>query len=243
VTPADNAPNPAELPQPDISANDSKDLLEFKKLRYQAELDIYKANHAASIALAKAEEAKAFWQNEYTQAQAVQAAYLDVGKGALDRAAARAEFVQKAAAAVSTAYAGILALTYTATSTATSRNVLPVRGLVPAFFLGLSIALVAAYLSFLTKVGQTVQAPETGIVPFDQLQRRNDFLEWTRRPTQKRLYALQVAILSLALGALLLPLPFLNMADKTALIIGGVGLLFILLIPGIPGIARRARGR
>ena len=97
-----------DFPQPVFDLKDPyHDLLEY---RYKAEVDAYKAHLAALDQQEQATKAASV-ANDFAQRQAVFTAYVDVTKGQLDRAQARAEFVQTAAAAVGTLYTGVLAFT------------------------------------------------------------------------------------------------------------------------------------
>jgi hypothetical protein len=201
------------------------------KARYQAQLDVLKAEHAASAEREKAAMAadldreKAAMANEYTQAQAVNSAYLDVGKGLLDRSIARATFVQGAAAAISAAYAAVLGLSF-----ASDGELLPTCGIAPTLFLGLAIFLAAAYVSFVTKPGDFRYPPHVGALQDRQQQRRFRFVEWTRTATLARRRLLQRVVVSLGVGTILLPLPFLKVSN------GIVGLLIVLGLVGIVGL-------
>jgi hypothetical protein len=217
---------------------------ENEKALYQAKLDAHKADLAAALALAKAaddarlalekarfdfnvEREKMVQTNEYTQAQQVHAAYLEVAKGALERGAAKATFVQGAATAISGVYAAVLGVTFAVAQD----KILPPRGLAPAVFLGLAIALATAYTSFLTKPRARLGKPDSGLLPLDQIRRRNAFVEWTRDATLTRRWALQASVISLGVGTVLLPLPFLTFPDEQAFWISATGLLAVIVIP------------
>jgi hypothetical protein len=211
---------------------------------YQAQLDVLKFDHQAALANSKAEfdavlesakrdavanieREKADWANEYAQAQAVNSAYLDVAKASLERATARANFVQGAATAISGAYVGILALSFTVAQ----NKPLPPRGIYPTVFFGLAIFLAAAYTAFLTKPQDVALLPSSGNLRDDQRQRRNSFVLWTRASSLRRRHFLQASVISLGIGALLLPLPFVEISNNWGLILLGLGLLCVALLP------------
>jgi hypothetical protein len=217
---------------------------EVKKLRYQAELDIYKADYEAGIALEKAQtdaaieagklqptadidREKTAVTNINAQDQLILAAYLDVAKGSLDRAAGKATFVQAAATAMSGIYAGVLSLRYAVDK----GSILPLRGIAPAFFLGLAVVLATVYLSFLTTTGTSTAPAATGNPELDILQERNSFLKWIGGATLHRHGFLQGSVLSLGIGALLLPLPFLTISDVALCWIAGGGLAVVVVLP------------
>ena len=203
----------------------------MKKILYQAQVDVIKANHEAAIAKAKAEldaeivSDTADWENEFIQAQSVQNAYLEVAKGTLDRAAAKANFVQGAAVAISGAYVAVLGLSFAGSQ----GSPLTARGIVPTLFLSLAILFAAAYSSFLTKLDDVQILSSDGTLIDSQRQRRNSFIVWARTPALARRYLLQTAIISLGLGTLLLPIPYLEIPDQIAICLTVFGLLIVIL--------------
>ncbi len=229
-------------PLPQIVRDDPQ--AEVKKILYQAQVDQIKAKYEAARAaeravlddviesnkrqsIATTERDKAVWTNEYAQAQAVNSAYLDVGKASVERATTRANFVQGAATAIGAAYVAVLGLSFAASK----GQPLPARGVFPTFFLGLAIFLAAAYLSFITRPEDLPEIPATGLLAVDQKLRRNTFLMWTRQITLQRRQFLQASVISLGVGVLLLPLPYLSVSDKLAAIFAGVGLMCVLFLP------------
>jgi hypothetical protein len=133
-------------------------------------------------------------------------AVLELFKDSVDRARSGAEFVEKAAASVATVYAGVLGLAFSV-----SDNPLPLRGLIPAVFLGLAIAGAAYYLAYPSHSASTLETPDDdGSLE----QWTNTFTELTRRMVSRRGWALRAGIVSLAFGALFLPTPFVKV--KTA---------------------------
>jgi hypothetical protein len=222
---------------PAIDNNDPQ--AEIKKMLYQAQLDVIKAKFEAGLAVEKAkldattedakresttniDREKAEWANEYAQAQAVNSAYLEAAKSSLDRSVARATFVQGAAAAVSGAYVGVLGFTFTVT-----QNKLPPRGIIPTVFLGVAIFLAAVYVSFVTKPEDVPVKPSDGSLFDIQRQRRNSFVSWISAPILRRRQYLQASVISLGIGALLLPLPFVNISDTLAVVLAIAGLLSV----------------
>jgi hypothetical protein len=206
-------------PEPDISSGDPK--ADVKKIRYQAELDAAKAEFTMNF-----ERQKADFANEYVQDQAVNSAYLDAAKTSLERSLARANFVQGAAAAVSGAYVGVLGFVFAVMKD----RFLPIRGIVPTFFLGMAIFLAAVYASFMTDPEEVRVLPSDGTLHDIQRSRRNSFVLWINAIIERRREYLQASVISLGIGALLLPLPFVTISRGCV-----IGLLFAgvvcILIP------------
>jgi hypothetical protein len=99
----------------------------------------------------------------------------------------RADFVQKAAAAIATAYAAILALSLSVTSAAAGVTPLPATGIIPTLFLGLAFVLATVYVAFVTKpAGVAAKAP-TGILRIDQDICRDNFILWATVPAMSRI--------------------------------------------------------
>jgi hypothetical protein len=224
---------PVELPdlqEGDSRAEMKKTLLqgqiELRKLERQHELEAQQSEREAAR-----EEQKAFWENEYKLQQAVHSAYLEVAKGQVDRANASAEFVQKAASAIATVYTSVAALTFVVNSTL--KAPLPARGIAPALFLGLSIVLATAFRAYITKPESILEPASQGLVPALQRARRNTFIEWARSAPLARQYWLQTGVLSLGVGVLLLPLPYIAVSDHSLWFIVPVGLLVTFGLPAL----------
>lgn len=134
-------------------------------------------------------------------------AVLEYFQGSVERARSGAEFVEKAAASVATVYAGILGLAFSV-----SDNPLPLRGLIPAVFLGLAIAGAAYYLAYPSHSASEMTTPDDETGSLEEW--TNTFTELTRRMVSRRGWAVRAGIVSLAFGALFLPTPFVKV--KTA---------------------------
>lgn len=141
---------------------------------------------------------------------AVQQAYLDVGKGVLDRSLARANFVTAAGGTIGTLYTGLLALVFASQEGHAAS--LPPSGLVPAVFLGLASALSATYVGFLKSGEVGISVLPKGSAPALQEERLISFLGWVAAGAIQRAWALRIAVICLGLGVALIPLPFLNLA-------------------------------
>lgn len=224
-------------PYPETIPDDPQ--LEFKKILYQAQVAAALARYqaaraeATTQAAADTERSQAAWSNEYALAQAVQNAYLDVAKSAIDRAQSRAQFIQTAAAAISTAYAAFLALSFKADSTSPTVQPLPVQGVLATIFLGLAIALATVYLAYLTKhdpVAGLAAAPSLGEY---QARRVIAFIQWVTVPILSRVYFLHAAVVSLAVGVALLPVAYVQLSATATLALALAATAVIFAVPWV----------
>lgn len=136
--------------------------------------------------------------------QAYFSALLAAGNGSLDRARSGAELVQKSAAAIGTLYAGILGVTFSV-----SGRQLPIRGVVPAIFLGLAIVLSMVYVAYVTRPDNVALNDQIPNSPPERMQTRLDnFLRMVTDVVERRAYWLRASIIALGLGVLFLPAPF-----------------------------------
>ena len=215
---------------PEITANDPKEKVKIEL--YKAQLDVIKANHQAEIdreinrAKALVDMQSADYANEFATFQEVYKSYLEVAKEGVDRSLQRADFVQKVAAAIGTAYTGILALSFAVAN----NTALPVNGIAPTLFLGLSFFLAAVYVSYLTQPGTLQSERSGGTLRSSQDSRRNTFVLWTRRAFMKRRYFLQASVISLGIGILFLPSPYLKIGNLLWLLVV-IGIILVFLIP------------
>jgi hypothetical protein len=218
---------------------------ELLKLKYQTELELAKAeetlinelvklDYQHKLELAKAAETaeaskvSAIFGNDYAQQQAVLNAYIEVAKGLQTRAVTLADFVQKVAAAISSLYLGVVALSY---GLAAGAEKLPASGIVPTVFLGFALFLATYYLAFITKPKPVVeQAPGSGDFAAVQKARRDNLIVWARNGLLQRRYALQASVISLGFGVLALPLPYLAVHPgvMTLFVLTGVFAVFVL---------------
>jgi hypothetical protein len=211
---------------------------------YQAQIDGVKARYQAQI-----DEIKARWRDEAANAtehrkldaaredsvssaegrlrEAVHNAYLEVAKGALDRSLQRANFLVAATGAIATTYTGLLALVYSVS--ATKPNPLPVSGLFPAFFLGLSLVLGAFYVVYIRAGTMRGHYIPTGTGAQIQERRLLFFIGWVMGSVNQRAWALRTSIVSLGVGLVLIPLPFLKVSSVLAWGAAGVGFLVVFV--------------
>jgi hypothetical protein len=206
-------------------------LIDFKKILFQAEVDVAKAERLADIEIAKAkslsttEMLKKSRESHEAQMQAAYAAFLEVAKEESKQNIPRAQFIQGAAAAIATTYTGILAYTFAVESS----QPVPARGIIPTLLLGLAIALASAYVGLLSEPGQLRY---TGVsqLPAQRQRERNLFITWVRAKSLRRVYCLHGAVVSLCLGACFLPFPYVQMQDNVATAFALVSVLVVSAI-------------
>jgi hypothetical protein len=237
-------------PLPDVAKDDPQ--AEVKKLRYEAELEIVKARLLAEIELEKhdyqqvhtktaGDLEKAYWEHENALDKSVHDAYIEAAKGDLERRAARADFVQKSAAAIGTTYTAVLALSFAVAKD----TALPIRGIVPTIFLGLAIVLATAYVAFITRPTKTSEYTPTENVIVNQALRRNAFVEWVTHPSWQRSYLLNTSVISLGTGIIFLPSPYLSLTPRqdfvfwSVVVVGVAFIVFGILWAGTNRIEQR----
>lgn len=231
------------LPPPDFKDDDPE--LEAKKIHYQAILNLSQSAFDSAVRIIEAKEIEklkdneATWANEYKLAQSIHDAYIDVAKNQLRERLNRAEFIQKTAGAISGVYVAVLGLSFSVKDDAP----LPSKGIIPAIFLGLALFLSAVYASFLTESGEMKGPISNGRLGTLQPARLNTFILWTIHPVLKRKYWLQAAVISLGIGVLLLPLPYIAIADWFSFVALVIGLLITFLFPIIIDKARKMKFR
>jgi hypothetical protein len=233
-------------PLPEEESLDPATLNELKKIHYQARMDLLKLEYQHELEKARAElnddllqdqtSSAAFMDNEYKMAQAIHNAYLDVARAEAGKATERAEFIQKAAAAISTVYVAVIGLSF---GTGQYVKPLPVQGVITTIFLGLAIFLSTAYVAYITKPNPEPGVHEARNFKELQLERLNVFIRWARSPVLRRIYLLQASVISLGIGIIFLPAAFLALDGRYIVIwiISGLALVFLLPF-AITGIQR-----
>lgn len=230
---------PSWPPLPELTAGDPQ--AEVKKILYQAQVQLALARRQAGDDARKATRAAdddrehAAWDAEYTNRQAVDTAYIDVTKGAIDRAQARGQFIQTAAAAIGTAYAAVLALSFKVDGTGSGATALPVQGIVSTAFLGLAIVLATVYVSWISRHGDA-PGPQAGAsLVQDQAERRKAFINWATPQIASRLYYLHTSIVALAIGVALLPLAYVRMGVGVVVAVTLAGVVVVFAAPLVLG--------
>jgi hypothetical protein len=208
-------------PLPKVKDKDSQ--ADVKLALYKAQLEIVKAQVNAEIA-----ESATNLANYHACYQEIYKGYIEVAKGITDRSLVRAEFIQKVAAAIGTAYAAVLALSFSVADAP-----LPLTGIVPTFFLGLSFFLSAAYVGYLSEPSGIEVEASDGTLMGAQSTWRNNFIIWTRHSALRRRYLLQTSVISLAFGLLALPAPYLEFFSARLWRYVAIGLGLTFLIPAL----------
>ncbi len=164
------------------------------EIQLKADLDQAAANQATKVS----------YDLEYYKA------LLALGQGALDRSRSAAQLVQGSAATIGTLYGAVLGVTFSV-----SDRQLPFRGIAPAVFLGLAIALSSVYVAYM-RGPASVQLQALHSSPPERLQRRlNNFFSIISTVVQRRSYWLRSSVIALGVGVVLLPLPFLSFGGSS----------------------------
>lgn len=226
--------NPVPLEPQLIPDNLPSDL---EKVRYQAWIEIAKAKQIADIEVEKAkklasieankaeiqfdfERVKLDYSHDYTLSQKLYESYLEIAKGQIAQASYRAEFVQKASAAIGSSYTAILAFRFT--------KELPARGIAPTLFAGLSLVLATAYISFVTEPEKVQGYKSSGGMEGKHRASRDTFIAWTQQAAGiSRIRLLRSSIWSLGACLAFLPSAFIKIDDGLVLV---ASLVFIFII-------------
>jgi hypothetical protein len=230
MAPNTQSNNPLFPPDEDIAwpelpaLTDNDPQFQTMKILYQAKVDL--ALYTERVALEReTEKGKVIWAKNSALEQAVYTAYVDSAKEAIGQAIVRAQFVQTAAGASGGFYTAILGLAFGA-----SARTVPIRAIMPAVFLGLSIFLAMIYLAFLTR-GKALQVSTVkGSVASQNFVRLNDFIRWASEAVYRRVAFLHAAVACFAFGVLFLPIAFMDIGD---IIVFGCGALALLIVVGV----------
>ena len=198
-------------------------MIDVEKEKKLAKIKADDASDAANL-----EREKAAYANEYTLYQAVYNSYLEIAKQQVSASSSKADFVQKAAAAISTAYLAVVGLTY---GLGENNTPLPLSGILPTLFLGLSIFFSTAYISYVTKPVPSIETAEEGTLPGRQFERRKNFLIWTQSSALNRKLLIHIAVVSLGIAVFFLPAPYLNLDTTVVIGLAIIGLIVTVLIP------------
>lgn len=175
------------------------------------------------------------WEQEVKQRdrdaelyKAEHAAYVDVAKDSVTRGRSAAEFSRNAAAAIGTLYAAAIGVAFATDSGATP---LPIRGLIPAAFLGLALVFSTMYVAFLLPGGRSDSSPPAGndLVSV-QASRLDAFVQWTSEIATRNAWALHASVLFLGAGVAFLPAPFLSWKESRLWIAAAAAFCLILTI-------------
>lgn len=198
-----------EWPQPRSNDPDSA-LADLAKARYSAELTETAALRKAAGPLAHADAdvalEKADWDAEYALDKLFHESIYEVAKGSIDRAKARGELVEKAAASIGGLYAALLGASFSVTE-----DRLPIRGIIPTIFLALAIVFSMIYLAYITRAARSSLPIAGGNFPGNQQNRLVFFVDWVAKSAENRKEFLRSAVLCLAAGVVFLPVAFLHL--------------------------------
>jgi hypothetical protein len=195
---------------------DHQGMLDLVKARLDADIALAAADHSAALSETAAADAadrvetKADLDADRAADAAFNQAVAEVAKGAIDRARAGADFVQKAASAVFALYTGALALAFSV-----GDHPLPLRGILPSIFLGLAIALSSGYLAYLTDASSVSDPQPVEGTAQAQLERTRTFIAWVHASVVNRSVFLRAAVMALGVGVFVLPAPFLTLPATT----------------------------
>jgi hypothetical protein len=153
--------------------------------------------------------------------------YVEVSKGALDRAMTRVNVVTASIGAVTAIYTSLLGFVYAGTAK-DAKPFTPVA-VVPMVFLGLGLFLVTVYAAMFKKTLGVGPLLPTGIGGQVAEMRLITFMRWSYAGVLERAWALHGGIVSLGVGVACLPLPFVKLAGWQQIAILVVGLLLVAL--------------
>jgi hypothetical protein len=132
-------------------------------------------------------------------------------KASVDRAVAGAEAVRNAAAAIGVIYTAALGVAFSVSKP------LPLRGTIPALFLGIAIVMATAYQSFPFRQKSARSFPQEAGPPLaDQQKYAATFITWIADRVDHKKYTLRASILSLAFGVVFLPVGFVSLGVSSS---------------------------
>jgi len=180
---------------------------------YDAKLGVRQKRTDEQIARGKAEldaqlaDARARADATIETRKAYYAAIFEVAKGAIDRARASAETVQKSSTAIAGLYTGALTLVFSVED-----HPLPTRGLIPLLFLGAAVVCSTAYLAYFPSASPQPSSADQEDNPDISTEAilANRYINWTRQAALARSYPVRMSVIALAFGLAFLPSPFIN---------------------------------
>jgi hypothetical protein len=172
------------------------------------------------------------YATEYDRAKTIHDQRVTVVMAAFERAQAGAEFVRNAAAGILAVYQAVLGLAFVAKD-----RPLPVSGVIGSVFLAIALVGATAYMAWLSPGTPGVPPAPSASLKEYQDRRLNAFSAWVSSAVLARAYFMHAAVVSLFLGAVALPLPFitikgldLNDPQVTIVVVIG-GLASVALAP------------
>ncbi|HET7121112.1 MAG TPA: hypothetical protein VFI17_07665 [Solirubrobacterales bacterium] len=173
---------------------------EEQKIGLEHANDLDSAEDTATTELQKAR-----WESEFSLAKLFHEKISEVAAGSVERSRDSAKYIQTASAAIATLYTGSLGLVFSVTD-----HPLPLRGVFATVFLGLSVALAAAYLAFIT-TPRRLKMFEGGASMTEQQMNRTAFLiKWVNTTVRDRRWAIRASVLCLGFGVAFIPAAFIS---------------------------------
>jgi hypothetical protein len=162
--------------------------------------------------------------------------YIQVSQASLDRAVTRGTYMTTAAGAIATAFTALLAAKFS--SSAGGQPLTP-SAFIPILFLGAAIVFSVAYIAFLKQAeprgdllsisGQLYESLDDGTATATNLDERlRRFCEWTYGGVRDRNGFLHLSVYAVAIGVVLLPIPFVRLSAGQQVSILIVGLLLLI---------------
>jgi hypothetical protein len=170
----------------------------LQKLAQEHENDLDTAEDAAVTELQKSR-----WESEFGLAKLFHEKVSELAYGSVERSRDSAKYVQTAAAWIATLYGSLLALVFSVTE-----NPLPLRAVYAAGFLGLAVALAAAYLAFIANPGKLKMYEGGASLTEQQMNRTFFMVKWINATVRERRWAIRASVVCLALGVGFIPLAF-----------------------------------
>lgn len=233
-------PEPPSAPAlPDGATDDVPDM---RKDRYTHQLDAWLERWKEEVAAQAVASALAASREDTDRAaeadllKSIHDAYISVTQSSLDRALTRLNVLTGSVASIITIYTGLLALVFAAKPGEGER--LTVVAVIPGLFLGISLLCATYYAAVFRNERNSGSLLPTGIGGRVPERRLIAFMDWTFSGVLARAWALHAGIMSLAVGVITLPLPFVRLAGpaQVAIFVGG---LLAVAISGAVAYSRR----
>lgn len=224
---------PPAVPPSNTSGMNAADQSAAAKARYEAELEgwmeDWKQRAADSTSAVKNAETRqdTEYAAETALLKAIHDAYVATTQSSLDRALTRMNVVTASVGAITTVYTGLLALVYAAKSG--EGKALTIVGVVPALFLGLALFLVTIYAAMFRRQEASMTLLPGGIGGQIAEIRLVTFMQWCFGGVWARSWALHAGIVSMGIGLMTLPLPFVSAPTPFEVTVFVAGLTLVIL--------------
>lgn len=134
---------------------------------------------------------------------AMQTSLTALASGSIDRSRSGAAAVVTAASAIAAVYSGLLGYVFSI-----DESPLAARALLAPIFLAVAITLSTAYLAYITATKRTTGIEVSTGWASGIYERTNQFIGYTKRIVERRIWMLQTAVVALGLGVACIALPF-----------------------------------